>query len=749
MTSSLTYIKMWQKALQLEILHLKKYGSNKYLVKNGRLLNRKDGFTYYFESDQTVNIPVGSIVRIQWGQTKVEGRILSSEGESIIVKIDQSIGELLSELMIWHDPWELLDQLIQRLEELKKSKRKRLRIKNLMDPSMQIKHPTDIIKSNVHELILRSKYNPITYVWGPPGTGKTYTLARVAANKYFQGKKILVLAHSNQAVDVLMMEISSFVEKKGKSREGDILRYGSQQSEAISQFGSLHINQLLKVSQPTLAEQKESLKEERRLLKKDLVSSFSHRDSDQLLQIETKLASILEKIHQKEIQFLKDADIIGTTLAKAASDPNVYEKEFDLCILDEASMAFVPQVGFATSLGKRMIVCGDFKQLPPIATARHSLVDEWLKEDIFHKAGVTESIKGGKLHPHLFLLKEQRRMHPEISSFTNKYIYQSLVGDHKGVAEARKSIVERNPFPNRASVFLDTSYTGTHCITESMSNSRFNMWQLLLSFQLIHEAYLDGNTSIGYITPYRVQAQLMEKLLAELYKNELQQADIVSATIHRFQGSERDVMVFDTADSYPQNRAGMLLIGKESERLINVAITRTKGKLIHISNGSFIKEHVYPSKTLRKFVDHQLNFDQVVKPWDIGLWIRNQHPRLQWMHAKKLDRVMNDLHGAKRSIVFSMPNDQVLSNEWIQTLNERNKGVELTVISKQVFPFLKPDHIVNEAFPFPFVLIDQQFLWLGIPMEGSRFVQPPYVSVRLDSSTICEYFFRNCMNFSA
>ena len=91
MTSSLAYIKMWQKALQIEILHLKKYGSNKYLAKNGRLLNQKDSFTYYFETDQIVHIPIGSNVRIQWGQTKVEGRILSSEGESIIVKIDQSI----------------------------------------------------------------------------------------------------------------------------------------------------------------------------------------------------------------------------------------------------------------------------------------------------------------------------------------------------------------------------------------------------------------------------------------------------------------------------------------------------------------------------------------------------------------------------------------------------------------------------------------------------------------------------------
>ena len=116
-------------------------------------------------------------------------------------------------------------------------------------------------------------------------------------------------------------------------------------------------------------------------------------------------------------------------------------------------MAFVPQVAFAASLGKRMIVCGDFKQLPPIASAHHSFVSEWLKEDIFHKAGVTETIKEGKLHPHLFLLKEQRRMHPDISSFTNKYIYQSLVGDHKNVAAARQEIVAKHPFPNRASHF--------------------------------------------------------------------------------------------------------------------------------------------------------------------------------------------------------------------------------------------------------------------------------------------------------
>lgn len=68
-------------------------------------------------------------------------------------------------------------------------------------------------------------------------------------------------------------------------------------------------------------------------------------------------------------------------------------------------MAYVPQVAFAAALSKHIIVCGDFKQLPPIASARDSLVKLWLKEDIFHRAGVAQSVEEGELHPHLFLLK--------------------------------------------------------------------------------------------------------------------------------------------------------------------------------------------------------------------------------------------------------------------------------------------------------------------------------------------------------
>lgn len=735
----INFIKEWQQALQNEILHLKKYGSNKFLVSNGRLLSTEGTYTYYFDTAFSLRIPIGSQVRLEWGSMKQSGRVLSSEGRGIMLAMELSFGDLIHEAQLFHDPWELLEQLIQRLDEIKKNKQKRLRVKRLMDPSMPAKHPVEKSKSNVHELVLRSKYNPVTFVWGPPGTGKTYTLARVAANKYFQEKKVLILSHSNQAVDVLISEISTFIKKKDRFREGDVLRYGFNTGEQLANHEAVTTSQLLQKQDPTLAEDKEMLIEERRKLKQDIARSFSKRDTNHLLELETKIARVLEKIRQKELEFIKDAFIVGTTLAKAAGDAAIYEKEFDIVILDEASMAYVPQAAFAATLGKRVIICGDFKQLPPIASSRDSLVTMWLKEDIFHRAGVVDWVKDGMLHPHLFLLKEQRRMHPDISAFTNQYIYHSLVGDHESVLKSRNKIVESAPFPGMAAVLLDTSHLGAHCMTEKASNSRLNLWQVLLSFQLIHESYLAGARSIGYVTPYRAQANLMELVLEDLYANELVTADIIAATVHRFQGSERDVMVFDTVDSEPQTRAGMLLTGKDSERLINVAVTRTKGKFIHVSNQSFVRKHVYNRKTFRQLVEHQERNQQSVGTKEIGTWIKAQHPRLQWMHALKLEKVFQDIESAKSSILISLPESTMLSEQWKDKLKNRSKSVKLIVFAGEPWAELMPDQLLNESLSFPFIIIDKHLLWLGLPVGAAKGVQPPYIAARLNSEKVCDY----------
>ena len=141
MNSTVSYINEWQTALQSEILYLKKFGSTKYPIINGRSLSTNESFTYYFESSLSVKVPIGSMVRIEWGGIKENGRILSTEEKSVILSFERSLGDFISEAFLYYDPWELLEQLILRLEEVKKSRKKRVRVKRLMNPSMPAKHP--------------------------------------------------------------------------------------------------------------------------------------------------------------------------------------------------------------------------------------------------------------------------------------------------------------------------------------------------------------------------------------------------------------------------------------------------------------------------------------------------------------------------------------------------------------------------------------------------------------------------------
>ena len=733
--SSKQLIKEWQGALQSEIAHLKKYGSNKYYLLNGRRLTGNEDYTYYFDCRTVINIPNGSSIKVQWGHLLVEGRILSSEGKSVIVQLDKALSDDMSEAYLMYDPWQLLEELSLRLADMKKSKLKRSRMMRLMYPTMEAKHNSSKNDSKVKELFTRAKYNPVTFVWGPPGTGKTYTLARVAANLYIQKKKVLVLAQSNAAVDVLMTEIHQFLNQKQRFKEGDILRYGS--NHTMQQEGvEITLSYLLEKTDPDLIKQKEQWLDKKQLLKLDLQKSFSTRDSEDLLKVENKIAAVLEKMKRKEQELLKDAEVIGTTLARAAMDANIYENEYDMVIVDEASMCYVPQAAFAASLGKRVIICGDFKQLPPIAQSNGELVVKWLKNDIFHASQVAENVSGQKLHPHLLLLNEQRRMHPDISAFTNKHVYLSLVSDHKSVKNNRQMIIESQPFANQASIYLDTSSSGHYCINEKMSKSRWNPWHLLLSFQVIHEAIMNKATSIGYVTPYRVQADMMNVLLDDFYPNEKLNGSIMAATVHKFQGSEREIVVFDTVDSWPQDRPGMLLVGKDSERLINVAITRTKGKFVHINNRMFTLRNVSAKRTVHQLVQYQTSHHQIVTHQQIGTWIKNQDRRMKWIHAIKMEEVFLDILHAKKSIIISLPAVGQLPVD-LKEIIDKSKA-KLTIISENIY---MPAHrTIVDSLPFPFIMIDQNILWLGQPYNFLQGVKPPLVAVRLESEVFCGQF---------
>ena len=124
----------------------------------------------------------------------------------------------------------------------------------------------------------------------------------------------------------------------------------------------------------------------------------------------------------------------------------------------------------------------------------------------------------------------------------------------------------------------------------------------------------------------------------------------------------------------------------------------------------------------------------------IGKWITHPpHPKLKWMYARKLDDVLSDITQARSQIILSLPNRCILSKELARGLQMRPARAKLALYSNEEHPYLDPDHHLKEGPPFSMICIDRRYLWLGIPIEANRNVDPPYVAVRLESEETVNY----------
>ena len=104
--------------------------------------------------------------------------------------------------------------------------------------------------------------------------------------------------------------------------------------------------------------------------------------------------------------------------------------EYDVVIIDEASMLILPQAAYAASLSKeKVVLAGDFMQLPPIITTddKHSnydVVEKYLGH-AFDFINVEKLIS--KKTSNIITLKRQYRMNEKICSLINKYFYDGTV----------------------------------------------------------------------------------------------------------------------------------------------------------------------------------------------------------------------------------------------------------------------------------------------------------------------------------
>lgn len=734
-------IEEWRTALEIEIAHLRKSDTSGVFIEEGKCLRKGDAaFIYWFTLVSPVSIPEGGTVTFETRGKKLSGTVISSEERECVIEFEQFIGDPITSGTLFHDQGELLEKLIERLEEAKERHEKALRIRDIMLPPKSTSHNKTPIKSTLHEAYLRSKYNPVTYLWGPPGTGKTYTLARVASYHYSEGRRILLLSHSNAAVDVLIEEMYHFLSDHDRWKSGEVIRYGINRKSYQDDITDLNVIQLLEKQYPKLAEEKGKVETYRRRLRKKLSLKFSSYDSERLSQLEVHYQKLKEQLKRKEGTLLDDAMVIGTTLSKAAIDPLINGEEFDLVIVDESSMAYVPQVAFASTMAKHIIICGDFKQLPPIAGSFHPLAEKWLKNDIFHLSKVADSVEKGNVNPQLLLLPEQRRMHPSISAFTNRHIYHSRVGDHPDAAQMRDGILRSEPFSGEGSILFSLQEGSEWGETDR--GSRWNIFSSFITLILVIRELNDPGISIGIVTPYRAQARWYNLLIQELIEPFFpkMKTNLYAATVHGFQGSENDMIVFDAVDGTAHEKVGALFTKKGSDRLINVAVTRARGKFILVANDTFFREKTNVRQPIHQLIDFLVTKGTVKRGIEVVDSNKSPLKKFTWYPITDTRRIHNDLLACKKEIIINVNQFSDIPIKMLNILSDDSIKATIKILCKHGDLGNHGFTVEEPASNIPFISLDKKVIWFNCFPTAGRKRHP--LQIRIFSKLVHQNFFK-------
>ena len=419
--------------------------------------------------------------------------------------------------------------------------------------------------------------NDLTFIWGPPGTGKSFTLASIIYALYLLGEdRTAICCLSNVAIDQLLCKVLDIIDgKKLIIEPGNIYRAGRTTDARIISTDYLFPNdnttRELRIKIKENFEKIQHLKEIGKALSEESI----------LLKAENK--DLREQLKEHTDFLVRSSKLVFSTISNFILNDNLYGSKFENLIIDEASMLSMPSLlALGNRISKRLILVGDFQQLSPIAMVR----DDILVNSVFEMAEI--NIKN-TTHPALHQLLTQRRSNTKIVDLINNTFYQ---GKLIPTAMPNKAIVSSSPFPNRV-IALKKVTDGAVRFTRG--GTRQNKVFAEKVIELLDEYYEDKNAkfSIGVITPYKGQVSLIRGLKYERhYSNEFEER-VKIGTVHTFQGSECDVIIFDMVDCHVLESGKKLQIGKifkgeEGERLMNVAVSRAKHKLIVVCDPTYI-----------------------------------------------------------------------------------------------------------------------------------------------------------------
>lgn len=259
--------------------------------------------------------------------------------------------------------------------------------------------------------------------------------------------------------------------------------------------------------------------------------------------------------------------VIGATPFATCSD-RLEQYYFDTIIFDEASQITLPLALMAMRKGKRFVFVGDHKQLPPVVLSA-SILDDY--------SAFSRMISGNESVS--VLLNKTYRMSKDLTSWpSSTYYNQELISERA----PENSVFKLKREPKLYKEILSENNPFVFIKTPSINSRSFNIEEAKLVSEIVSSAIDAGMnaTDIGIVTPYRNHVKKLKSFLQDKI-GMFNSGQIVTDTVERMQGQERDMIIVSLCSSDQQFISAIASFFFQAERL-NVAITRPQTKLIVI-----------------------------------------------------------------------------------------------------------------------------------------------------------------------